>query len=843
MINALEHSTLFSTARTWVAGLIICLGSFHVQAQETYHVTRADDPMPAEEGTLRWAVDQANMSPGQDIVIIDRDAIGIDDGSGNVIAEIQLVDQIDITESVIIESSTAPLSQRISINGPEMSRIFSFSPGTDDTESTLQIRRLDLLDSQTQADGDPESCGPEAGQGGAICALGNVQLFLSTIRGSSTSGQNAPGGAIWATGEVSLSASRVSGNSTTGPNSYGGGVAADSVFCIQGIVENNATEGDDSPGGGIWSEGEVLGNLCRVSGNETYGLQSHGGGIFAQSLVTFVNGSINVSFNATNDSSAFGGGAFVNWIGAHQSSFSSNRVEQGRGSAIFVLGVDGRSQNSTIANSTVMENVGDRAIVLDSVSAQDGVGFSVDIVSSIVALSEVSGFPGPFLVEGVDVADSETHPIFVNQIANYPEDVVGQAGGDPLLSELSSPGYCWFGVGEFLDLVSLGGECMEGHMPLPGSPVIDQGNADWLFGVEFDTRDKGFARNIGADIDIGAVESSSVIHYFATNNAARLDRFLYIEFVAESGASCSRTGLPGTEWDAAEFAPLGSPESLVIEMTGLDLEALELTIEDLPVELEIELSCELPGDPPVSETRLSSFELQPPVLAIEEFSIDPSEVLQGEVISASWSTNDPGAGDISCTGGGLPGTTWNSEGKPRQGTEVVSTQPLEPGSYIVTLECTRVVDNEIVESASAQQELLVLQSAMLELSAAKLAVPLPDQHFVEFLARNESEAMAVGLVFSSTIPGSGNLVAGYRLAPDCERRPGDPVEAVCNVDQIPDWECFVDGNELGCVLDELPPGGVAGLVVHLAGSDLIELEGSISADNADEQTASITVGN
>ena len=74
------------------------------------------------------------------------------------------------------------------------------------------------------------------------------------------------------------------------------------------------------------------------------------------------------------------------------------------------------------------------------------------------------------------------------------------------------------------------------------------------------------------------------------------------------------------------------------------------------------------------------------------FSVGPNPVSQAGTINLNWSSR----GAWSCTGSGLPGTTWDGAGKLPDGSQSVSAAPLAVGSYDVVLTCSNgpVTDQE-----------------------------------------------------------------------------------------------------------------------------------------------------
>lgn len=828
-------------------GIGIGVPSF-AEAQQEFTVTRGDDPIPSETGTLRWAVDQANATPGPDVVIIDGAAIGFVDRDDFVReAVIELSNRVDITESLrITRQPDSSLNDRIRVVGTGESRVFSFMPNEQDEDRTLELWGLDVSNGRTLAPGNPDGCSPDSGQGGAICALGDVHLQLSTVTDSSTSGSGASGGAIWASGVVRLLGSRISDNATGGDDARGGGVSASQVTCLQSVVHNNRTEGDMAPGGGIHAWNRTFGRLCRVSGNRTLGQSAHGGGVATRDLETFGDFSgFNISNNQVSGSDAHGGGAFVNWLNVSQSTFSSNQAAS-VADAIYVRSAGFRESYSIAASTIVTGHA--TPILLDSVTGEDPAGFSLQIVNSALVVNSDDVFPTVF-IPGIERDQSEAQSIELVQNGNFPGDWSGDLFTGRILSDLQGADECWFGLGEFLSSTVTGGECMAGHEPLPQSPLVDEGNAA-LFSADtiWDGRDRGFNRVVGGAPDIGAVESSRVIRYFTAGNpddAFRLGGPFLAEFVIEAGAECSRSGLPGTEWNTEQFVAPGGLVSLAIDTTGLDLEQLGLTpgqLEDEP-EVAVGLSCELGDDgddgdvngSSLQESRIRDVSILPaddaplePVLQVE-----PDTVVQGNPVIISW--NAGSATDATCSGSGLPG--WTGDDKAASGSVTISTAAVTPGSYSVGLECSNDGGTAFVERV-----LTVLPETALSLEGAPVSGPAALGSLVRLVVGNAGDAQAQSIALAVDAPSGAAIDAIYRLAPQCEADVAtEPAELRCDVDLLPAWECTSDSGQAQCLLDGLPPGGIAGVVLEVSASagDLAVIVG---ADNAQPVTRSVPVG-
>lgn len=86
---------------------------------------------------------------------------------------------------------------------------------------------------------------------------------------------------------------------------------------------------------------------------------------------------------------------------------------------------------------------------------------------------------------------------------------------------------------------------------------------------------------------------------------------------------------------------------------------------------------------------------------VEVLSLTRSQaaVPQGTNVQMTWSSR----GAWSCTGSGLPGTTWNSGGKLPGDSQTIATGPLDPDTYTVVITCE---NGPVTDQASVQLEIL-----------------------------------------------------------------------------------------------------------------------------------------
>jgi len=253
----------------------------------------------AGAGSLREAIDQANMLAGADVIQFDAAV------SGQTIT--LTTGDLDITDTLDING---PGSTNLIIDAAGASRIFNITDGGGD----VTIEGLSLINGNSGL----------GNSGGAIFSesFGLLNVSNSVITGS-TAGLGS-GGGIYAFADVMLT------------NVTLGGV---------GPLVNTAGAG----GGGVFSLGNVTVQNSVVSGNS--GGFGSGGGIYAFGMVTVENSTIGGSAvgegNASLDS---GGGIYARAISLQNSTISGNSTGVGDGGGLYASGLI-VARNSTIADN------------------------------------------------------------------------------------------------------------------------------------------------------------------------------------------------------------------------------------------------------------------------------------------------------------------------------------------------------------------------------------------------------------------------------------------------------------------------------------------------------------
>ena len=380
-------------------------------------------------------------------------------------------------------------------------------------------------------------------------------------------GGGADGGGVYqASGTLSLTVSTLSGNSlqgglggngghggftTDGPNQTGvaggfggrGGfvhgaglfVGGGSVTVVaNSTIARNTAFGGDGGSGGTGGSAEARFN----GGNGGRGGDAEGGGVFAEQSV-FIPGNDNVAdiirtttlslSNATvsNNVARGGNGGNGGAIGTVNNQSSSNgrgghggNAGQAAGGGLFAgQFIPNRLvefNSVTINSSTIAENAAHSSSGGDGVNGGSdggddsgtGGGLSggegqVDAFSSIFALNSAGNAPDIFGSIGV----AEHNLIGENNGTNLND--TGFAGDTPIPDEngniVGRNGDGGTVIDPLLTPLQNNGGPTETHAPLAGSPVIDTGSNP--SNTLVDQRGTGFVRQMGAGVDIGAVET------------------------------------------------------------------------------------------------------------------------------------------------------------------------------------------------------------------------------------------------------------------------------------------------------------------------------------------------
>lgn len=412
---------------------------------DVFEVTSALDAGP---GSLREAVSAANALPGTDQIVFAA-------GLGQIVLT---SGQIDITDPLVISGPAD--GQRIS--GGLTSRILALRLQA----ATLTLENLVLFDGRPfdPVSGDATSCAPTTGQGGAVCAEGNLQISGSTFFDNQSFSMQG-GGAIYALGSVDI---------------------------FDSLVEDNESGGSNGgSGGGIATLGPLVLDNTIVSGNLA---SSDGGGIAGFGGVRIMNSEV------SDNTGGFGSGGVraSGFLGVYSSTISGNSGGIG-GLSIF-------GGNVALEYSTIVRNVGGFAAggVEAARAFDDPAIYNIRIRSTILA--ENSGGRGNFNRDSGYRQPNMTYSLFGDDAAE-----VGGVGPTNLFLAAAS-------IDDLADndcAVPAGAgirqRCAATHAIPFSSPVRDTG-APWSLSLPpFDQRGAGFDRLLGSSLDIGAFESNEEV--------------------------------------------------------------------------------------------------------------------------------------------------------------------------------------------------------------------------------------------------------------------------------------------------------------------------------------------
>ncbi len=252
----------------------------------TYTVTSTADSAPANnptQGTLRWAVEQADTSPGGATISFNLSSP----------ATITLAQgALDLTNEFGALAIDGPGAGSLTISGGGQGQVFTLN-GVPQGGQTAAISGLTI------------SGGASTGTGGAVFNHGFMTLTSVTISGN-TAGTN--GGGLYNRGWMTLLDCTLSGNSAKG-NGGAFDNAGLATLIDTAISSNTSGTTGFSLGGGV--ENEKTGVLtltgCTISGN-TAGQLGDGGGLSNYGTVNLADCTISSNTAMSSGSGSDGGG-------------------------------------------------------------------------------------------------------------------------------------------------------------------------------------------------------------------------------------------------------------------------------------------------------------------------------------------------------------------------------------------------------------------------------------------------------------------------------------------------------------------------------------------------------
>jgi hypothetical protein len=332
---------------------------------------------------------------------------------------------------------------------------------------------------------------------------GSLQLeYMTVLNGAKYTADdvNAPGGCVYSTGQVSLLDTGVkyciAEAQGTGQAKGGGVYAKTGITALTSTVAGNTARGTSAraSGGGIFTPGTVFSKYSWFRGNNAavtnFGAYGFGGGIWNNGDATILNSTISgntagvvggidlIGFYSTQDLEV--GNTTVTDNYAYHSSFSAG----------LYLGTQAVVSNSTIT--------GNEAV--NPANTKYGAGLCIGVNSSATLQSTIVS--GNTLFDGTTHLPDDIGVYGSGVLAGGANNLVGYSTQElpPDTIITSNPG-----LGA---LSSLNGGPTPTMAPLGGSLAINNGNN--VNNGKYDQRGPGYPRVVGANADIGAVESDTI---------------------------------------------------------------------------------------------------------------------------------------------------------------------------------------------------------------------------------------------------------------------------------------------------------------------------------------------
>jgi hypothetical protein len=334
--------------------------------------------------------------------------------------------------------------------------------------------------------------GGDAFGGGVYVAAGTATLTNDTFRGNTaqggnggdslgilnltaTNGGNASGGGLYvAGGTATLTNDTFSGNTAQGGNGGNGYSVGDG-----GFHENGGSGGNASGGGLSVAAGTVTLTNDTLSGNSA---RAGNGGLGGLGISSSAGGS---GGNASGGGLSVAGGT----VTLTNDTLSGNSAQAGNGARSGMSGNGGNGGNGT----------GGGVFVLS--------GGLTTLANTLIAGNAVTAGTGGWGSIVAGAAGTAAGPDVSGTFASSDHDLIGDGSGSNLTSGVRGDqvGSTASPIDPLLGPLQNNGGPTATRAPLPGSPAVDAGNTNLIpAGVSTDQR--GFARIVGAAVDIGALE-------------------------------------------------------------------------------------------------------------------------------------------------------------------------------------------------------------------------------------------------------------------------------------------------------------------------------------------------
>ncbi len=522
-----RHLRTFSRAALSFAALVtIATATMSAQAA-TIVVNGSDDTIHAGNCSLRAAIASMNSASLQGACSNTGAAFG----SGDLITFAPGVTTITLNDAVA--NSLTISANTLIIDGAGVviverpaAAVNLFRILTHTGTGTLSLLGLTIRNGVTNT---------ANARGGGVFSAGSLSIQNSLLEANQTRGTSSGGGAVHADGNVEIANSRIRNNSTTGGSSPGGAILTFAFLLVSNsTVDGNQTSGAGSNGGALASGNGVGAALDLISSRlesnaVTNGAlsQSRGGGAIAFGVTRILNSIVANNSASVGFSTGEGGGVFAFAGGAtvEQSTFVGNEAATGGALSLF-----SSASTSTITNSTFVGNRANSPVtngglggaiynlsaltvrnstLLQNTTTGLGGGIfnnngSLALQSTIVAnsTSQSAASPAP----NVDVQNNSgiLNVTGANNLVRVTANATMPAGtlmSDPLLAALADNG-CFAPAG-----ASGTTQCPQTMLPTASSPTINAGNN--IAGSLSDQRGSGFARVLGGQADIGAIETAT----------------------------------------------------------------------------------------------------------------------------------------------------------------------------------------------------------------------------------------------------------------------------------------------------------------------------------------------
>ncbi len=292
------------------------------QLLATFHVTNPGDTFNSNEtpttGTLRWAVEQADLASTPSTITFDLSVPA-------TIAVSKESDPLVLTNTAEPTTITGLGASELTVSGNKFSNVFQIADNVTASISGLTI------------------------SGGfdytaAVVDLGSLTLTSCTLsdnvgvgNAGGVGGKATPGGGLYVKGLANVSDCTFSDNN--GDGLYNAGTASISNCTISGNYAIGV-------GGGVGSDGYTTLTDCSITGNWA----GSGGGVYDKGTLTVTGCTISDNGVATEDPVEIGGGIFEKGTGQLYDSTISGNLGLSAGGGVY-------SDNSlTVTNCTISGN-------------------------------------------------------------------------------------------------------------------------------------------------------------------------------------------------------------------------------------------------------------------------------------------------------------------------------------------------------------------------------------------------------------------------------------------------------------------------------------------------------